>query len=105
MSAKRSTATEQRYLREAEHFLRWYRTSYGAAMTAQEFTDETLERYFAWCRPRYSPSAQRRRRSALQWFGDWLKLAQQIEKNPLRKDRRRKTGDGANHPPSPVFRR
>lgn len=68
MSAKRSPATEQRYLREAEHFLRWYRTSYGAAMTAQEFTDETLERYFAWCRPRCSPSTQRRRRSALRWF-------------------------------------
>lgn len=79
MSAKRSTATEQRYLREAEHFLRWYRTSYGAAMTAQEFTYETVERYLAWCHPRCSPSTQRRRRSALRWFGHRLSHCNKIE--------------------------
>ena len=81
MSAKRSTATEQRYLREAEHFLHWYCTNYGAAMTAQEFTHEVIERYFAWCRPRCSPSTQRRRRSALRWFGHRLLHANAIEQN------------------------
>ena len=84
MSTKRSTATERRYLREAGGFLRWYCTTYGTAMTIQEFTPATIERYFAWCRPRTSPSTQRRQHSALRWFGDWLVQANQIKRNPLK---------------------